>query len=108
MTIAPWLCLLCLQLPEAPFLTVQVSEPDRQLVEVLHLFDGLKAPSPASALARWKLAHPGQGLSKAAEAGIAALNPEMVPELKQLEGAWFAFRSRDKGAVDWWGCHPRR
>jgi hypothetical protein len=69
--------------------TVRLVRPDRQLDQLLKLFEGSRASSPAAALASWKQAAHGRAkLSKSTEALIALLNPEMVSELRVVDGAW--------------------
>lgn len=75
--------------PEAgprPALTIRLVRPDDELRHVLALFEGARAPSPAAALASWKL-RTGRGLSKRTEAILALGNPEMARELRTLDGA---------------------
>lgn len=95
-----------------PALSIRAIHPDRQLAELLRLFDGSRAAHPAAALSAWRRAtgrH--DGLSKAAQAALAALNPEMVPELRVLDGAevdlwfqgpqraWYALIPHDDGSL---------
>ncbi len=89
---------------EGPALAVELRHPDRQLARLLGLFEGTPTPSPAAALAAWKLAAPPgspRSLGKGAEAAIAALNPEMVRELAALEGASFHLAIDDAGHWRW-------
>src|SRR5438477_7441967 len=72
--------------PPRPAVTVRLVGPDRQGAQVLDWFRGARAPHPAAALAAWRRAT-GRHLSKAREAAIAAFNPEMVRELRVLDGA---------------------
>src|SRR5256885_568169 len=70
-------------------LTVRLVRPDRQLEQVLALFQGARAPHPAAALAYWKQAtHESTKLGKPAEAVIALFNPTMVRELRTLDGTF--------------------
>lgn len=69
-------------------LTVRLVRPDQQLERLIGLFEGTRAAHPAAALAAWKRANGRrQGLGKAREAAIAALNPGMVRELRSLDEA---------------------
>ncbi|HWE36736.1 MAG TPA: hypothetical protein VG406_09225 [Isosphaeraceae bacterium] len=69
-----------------PAVSVRLTRPDQELHDLLALFEGARAPSPAAALAAWKL-RTGKTLGKPAEAMIALLNPEMVRDLRTLDGA---------------------
>lgn len=74
--------------PTPPAIVVRAVRPGRQLEEVLKLFEGTRAPHPAAALAAWRQAtgrH--DALSKTAQALIALCNPDMVRELRTLDGA---------------------
>jgi hypothetical protein len=77
-----------------PVISIRATHPDRQIREVIGLFDGAKAPHPAAALAAWKRAsrEPNR-LGKPLEALITAFNPRMADELRSLDGAevalWF-------------------
>lgn len=72
----------------APALVVRAERPDEQLRRLLALFDGARAASPAEALAGWRRATGrDDGLPKAEQAVIALFNPEMVAELRTLDGA---------------------
>jgi hypothetical protein len=74
--------------PAFPAISVRAVRPDRECERLLALFEGSKAPHPAAALAGWKRATGGrQSLAKPTEAAIAAFNPGMVRELRNLEGA---------------------
>jgi hypothetical protein len=108
--LARWLPLLILA-SEAPradeppaALTVRLIRPDRQLERLLDLFDGARAPHPAAALAAWRRATH-RTLSKSREAMIAALNPEMVRELRTLDGAEVRLRFGD-GPARWSATVP--
>jgi hypothetical protein len=69
-------------------LTVRLIRPDRQLEQLLALFQGARAPHPAAALTYWKQAtHERTKLRKPAEAVIALFNPEMVGELRALDAS---------------------
>jgi hypothetical protein len=98
---------------DAP-LIVRLVHPDRQAAEVLRLFEGSRAPSPAAALTAWKRAtsYPGQ-FGKPLEAVIALSNPDMMREWRVFHDAelhldldpadgstrWFAIVPRDDGTV---------
>ncbi len=85
-----------------PFLTIRLVEPKVQGERLLALFNGTKAPHPAAALAGYRHAHRGiSGLSKGAEAGIAALNPRMVRELGLFNNATVEFKRRPDGKLGW-------
>lgn len=78
--------------PSPTAIAIRLNRPDAQLDRFLKLFEGARFPHPASAFAAWKRAtvldrDEPRPFSKAAEALIAFLNPEMVPELKTLDGA---------------------
>jgi hypothetical protein len=93
--------------PEA--ITIRLIHPDRQLELLIDLFRGARAPHPAAALAAWRRAtRDPVGLGKAAEAAIAVLNPEMVRELRTLDGAevGIGFDPGD-GHVRWSAAIPR-
>lgn len=69
-------------------LQVRLDRPDEQLTSLLALFKDSPAPHPAAALAMWREATGDpEILNKTQQALIAALNPEMVSELRTLEGA---------------------
>jgi hypothetical protein len=71
-----------------PAITIRLAHADQQLERLLALFNGSRAPHPAAALAAWKRATGGRGsLGKRREAIIALFNPEMIPELRTLDGA---------------------
>jgi hypothetical protein len=95
-------------------LIVRLVHPDRQAAEVLRLFEGSRAASPAAALAAWKQAAPNSTrLGKPLEAVIALFNGEMVrewgvfhdTELRLDEDPadrslrWFAIVPHDDGAI---------
>jgi hypothetical protein len=96
-----------------PF-TVRLVHPDRQATEILRLFEGSRAASPAAALTAWKQStrDPGQ-LGKPLEAVIAMFNPDMVREWRILDDAelhldldpasdsprWFAIVLHDDGTL---------
>lgn len=95
--------------PESPppALVVRPIRPDGQLEQLLALFEGAKAPHPAAALSAWRRAtgrH--DGLSKAAQAGVAALNPEMIAELRTLDSAEMDFWL-EGDQVRWCSLMPR-
>jgi hypothetical protein len=82
-----------------PAVLVQVIRPERQLAQLLALFEGARAPHPAAALASWRRAtgdH--EPLDKATQAGLALLNPDMVDEVRRLDGATMALGI----TADWW------
>lgn len=88
---------------DAPAVTIRIDDPSRALESVLALFEGSKAPDPATALANWKRATNGKkGLGKGAEAGIAALNPAMIKELKTIAGSRFVFDFAEKDGKPSW------
>jgi hypothetical protein len=89
-----------------PAVIVRPIRPDQQLERLIGLFDGGPVAHPAEALSAWRRAtgrH--ESLSKAAQAAIALLNPEMIPELRTLDGAevdiWF-----DGGRTHWFALVP--
>ncbi len=88
--------------------TVRFIRPDQQLERVIALFDGAPVPHPAAALAAWRR---GTGrddvLSKAAQAAIAALNPDMMRELRTLDGARMGLRYDGDGRAGWSLVVPR-
>ncbi|MDB5352495.1 MAG: hypothetical protein JWN86_3742 [Planctomycetota bacterium] len=92
-----------------PAITVRLTRPDVQLERLIDLFQGSRATDPASALAAWKRATKNaEGLGKAAEAGIAALNPRMIAELKNFDGAGFLLDFvRDRPEPIWVLALPR-
>jgi hypothetical protein len=92
-----------------PAIRVRLIRPDLQLEQVLALFQGTRASSPARALAAWKRgAGPGAALAKSWEAAIAAFNPEMVPELRGFDQAELAVSfSPGDGATHWFANVPR-
>ena len=95
-------------------LIINVLHPERQGAEVLRLFEGSRAASPAAALSAWKrsVGNGGQ-LGKPLEAVIAMFNPEMVRESRVLDGSevqigfdpdggsprWFAIVPHDDGTL---------
>ncbi len=94
--------------PAPPAVVVRFQSPDLQLQRLISLFEGSRSSSPAAALAAWKNATQGkQSLSKAAEAGIAALNSRMVPELRTLESSELLIDfSPTDGNLAWSFCIP--
>jgi hypothetical protein len=86
-----------------PVISIRAVHPDRQIREVIELFEGAKAPHPAAALAAWKRAsrEPNR-LGKPLEALITTFNPRMADELRALDGAevslWFEPR---EGRLAW-------
>ncbi len=96
-----------------PF-TVRLVHPDRQVAEILRLFEGSRAASPAAVLTAWKQSTQDTGrLGKPLEAVIAMFNPEMVREWRILDHAelrldldpasgsprWFAIVPHDDGTL---------
>ena len=96
--------------PEAkPAIRIRLSHPDQQLREVIGLFEGAKAPNPASALAAWKRAskEPNR-LGKPLEALIAAINPGMIQELRSIDDAEVAIRfDPETGGLVWGAFLPK-
>ncbi len=89
-------------------LSVQFLHPDRQLERLLALFDGSAAPHPAAALAAWRRATGDPDvLNKTRQALIATLNPEMVRELRTLDGATLTLDIDARGRVGWSLAVPR-
>lgn len=87
-------------------LVVELARPDLQAEQLLKLFRGAKAPHAAAALAGWKRAT-GNSLPKATEALIAALNPDLAPELKSLHGGQLVLGvDPDSHAIRWQGWIP--
>lgn len=83
-------------------LDVRLVRPDRQLERLLALFEGAPAAHPAAALAAWRrAARDPDVLSKAQQAALAALNPEMVGELRPLDGASLALDLDADGRPRW-------
>jgi hypothetical protein len=90
-----------------PALIAHASGLDRQLEAILELFEGARAPHPAAALASWRAATGSHDApSKAAQALIALLNPEMVRELRALNDAEAVVRIVPEG-LSWWAVFPR-
>jgi hypothetical protein len=88
-----------------PALIVEPVRPDVQLARVLALFEGSRAAHPAAALAAWKRATGGrQTMGKSWEAVIAAFNPEMVRELRVLDGSVFALALNEQRG--WYAVVP--
>jgi hypothetical protein len=89
--------------PARPTLVIGLGHPDRQLEALLHWFAGARHASPAAALAAWRV-RPGRPevLGKGAQAAIAALNPEMVRELRALDGAVAQIGPADGVPLRWW------
>ncbi len=95
-------------------LVIGVHHPERQGAEILRLFEGSRAASPAAALSAWKRSVGNGGrIGKPLEAVIAMFNPEMVREARVLDGTeiqlgfepaagsprWFAIIPHDDGTV---------
>jgi hypothetical protein len=94
--------------PPGPALTIRLVRPQVQGTRFLALFEGAPMPHPAAALAAYKRALMGNtGLSKAAEAGIAFFNPDMLAELATLDGASLRLSARPDGHVAWDAVIPR-
>ncbi|GIW89121.1 MAG: hypothetical protein KatS3mg108_3445 [Isosphaeraceae bacterium] len=85
-----------------PAIRIVAAQPAEQLVRILSLFDQTPVSSPAEWLARWRAATANPDLlSKAAQALIAALNPEMIPEAAILDGATFQLETSAEGSLVW-------
>ena len=99
---------------EPAAIVLQPVKPDVQLERLIALFEGSRAASPAAALAQWRKSRKNAtSLGKGLEAAIAVLNPEMVAEVKPLDGSeivvdfdvasgephWFAAFPRDDGTL---------
>lgn len=95
-------------------ITIRLVRPDRQLERLIGLFEGARVSDPAAAMAAWKRAARDRGNhSKAVEAVLAALNPGMVRELRNVHEAqiglgldpedgrtrWFVVAPHDDGAL---------
>lgn len=92
-----------------PVVTIRADRPDRQLREVIALFQGARAPHPAAALAAWKRAGRGSNtLGKPLEALIAAINPRMIGELRTLDDAELALWIRPEDGRASWGLQIPR
>ncbi len=89
-------------------LIVRLVHPDRQATELLRLFEGSRAASPAAALATWKQSNRNSGLlGKPLEAVIAIFNPDMVREWRILDGAQLQLGfDPDDGAPRWFAIVP--
>ena len=89
-------------------LSVSFHRPDRQLEAMLHWFAGAQHRSPAAVVAALR-SRTGQPyiLGKPAQAALATLNPEMVRELRTLDGARAELGSTEAGALCWWLRVPR-
>jgi hypothetical protein len=73
-----------------PAILIHVRRPDLQLERLLHLFEGSPFSNPPAALAAWKSKQQvtnSVSWGKPVEALIAALNPQMVGELRLLDKA---------------------
>ncbi len=75
----------CVQAAEpTETLTIRLVHPEQQLERLIALFKGTRSP-PGRGAWRPRQREPRlQGLAKASEAAIAALNPGMIRELLQL------------------------
>ncbi len=89
----------------SPALEVRLIKPEQQLAEILKLFEGTKAASPAEALSLWKRADPTQTLGKPLEAVIALVNPKMIAEIRNLDDATLRLNLK-AGKLDWWVAIP--
>ncbi len=91
---------------DGPAVSVQLDRPDELLRRVLDCFGGTGFSGPAEVLAAWRKTPAGAaGLGKPMEAGIAALNPFMVAELRILDGTEIAIES--PAPLAWWAAVPR-
>ena len=72
---------------QAEALVARLIRPDRQAVEILHLFEGARWSHPAAALSAWRSRSPQSTPGKAIEALIASFNPEMVREWRCMDRA---------------------
>ena len=85
-----------------PAIRVVLHEPGVLLDRLIALFQGSRADNPAAALASWKIATGGDfSLGRAAEAGIAALNPRMARELKTVDGSVLVLDFAPDGPPIW-------
>jgi hypothetical protein len=86
----------------ADAISVRFVRPREQGERFLALFRGLRFPHPAAALAAYRRAKKGDsGLGKAAEAGIAIVNTDMVAELETLDGAVIEWGWDPAGRAFW-------
>lgn len=92
--------------PTTAAVEVRMHKPERQLAEVLRLFEGTKVASPAEALSKWKSADAARTLGKPLEAVISLFNPLMVNELKNLDDS-VLFLNVYAGKVSWSAVIPR-
>jgi hypothetical protein len=84
-----------------PAIAVRLHRPRRQGEQLLELFQGAPASSPAAALAAWKLKTNGS-LSKRTEALIALVNPDLVRELGTFDESSAAIDfARTEGRLRW-------
>jgi hypothetical protein len=94
--------------PPRPSLSIRLVRPRAQGERVLGFFQEARSPHPAAALAAYRRARGGEsGLSKAAEAAIAAINPRMIAELASLDDASLAFSRAPDGRLCWNALIPR-
>jgi len=92
--------------PAASF-EVRLVQPQVQGQRILALFEGARTPHPAAALAAYRRAKGGTtGLSKGAEAAIAAINPRMVGELSLLDDATLHLTRTLDGRLAWYALLP--
>lgn len=77
-------------------ISVRLRHPDRQLKEVLALFQNARARHPAALLASWRRATRNPDvLDKVTQAVIASFNPEMVKEWSLLHEAKISWNAPD-------------
>ncbi len=86
-----------------PTLTVSFRQPDHQLQTMLGWFKGSQHRSPASVLASLR-AHSGNPgiLNKGVQAAIAMLNPEMIHEIRVLDGSVGKISFPPGASPTWW------
>jgi hypothetical protein len=86
----------------SPFLEIRLVRPQVQGERLIRLFEGSRSPHPAAALAAFRAAKAGRsGLSKGAEALIAALNPMMVSELRLFDETSIQLTRTADGQIVW-------
>jgi hypothetical protein len=95
--------------PPEEAVTVRLIQPDCQAERLIALFEGARVPHPAAALASWKRTEGrhGRSLGKPLEAAIAAINPEMVRELRLLDDAEVGIAWDADGRLLWHAILPR-
>jgi len=88
--------------------TIRWIHPDRQVEQVLALFQGARAPHPAAALSAWRCATRDAGsLGKPIEGLIALFNPEMVREFRSLDEAKVGIGiDPATGQIRWYAVAP--